>query len=109
MLAVQSAMQSLTVRRRQLADNIANVQTPGYQAGRVDFEGMLTAAINSGDPSDAKYTTYRSASPSRLDGNNVNLDEEIVGLQDTDLRYQTMVEAMSSKFRMLRTAINGGR
>ena len=40
-----------------------------------------------------------------MDGNNVNLDDETLTMTDTNLRYETMVDAMNTKFRILRTAI----
>ena len=50
-------------------------------------------------------TVTRSLAPTRLNGNNVAIDEEIVGLTETALRHQLVVEAMNGKFRLLRTAI----
>jgi flagellar basal-body rod protein FlgB len=53
-------------------------------------------------------TTTRSTDPTRQDGNNVNLDDETVSALETNLRYQTMVDAVNAKFRLLRSAITGG-
>ena len=102
---VYQAMRGLQARQKVNADNIANIQTPGFQAGTVDFESSLQSAIAGGDPSSAVVQTGRSTAPSRTDGNNVNLDDETLTMVNTNLRYQTMVEAMNTKFRILRTAI----
>src|SRR5215213_4138716 len=100
MVALQSALKGLTTRQRVTADNIANVQTPGYLAGRVDFESSLRSAVASGsDTPQAAAAVTRSTAETRTDGNNVNLDDETVSMIDTNLRYQTMVEAMNAKFR----------
>jgi flagellar basal-body rod protein FlgB len=104
---VYQALHGLAARQRVIADNIANIQTPGFQAGRVDFESSLRSAIGIGSPNTANVEVGKSADPSRQDGNNVNLDDETLSLTDTNLRYQTMVEAMNAKFRLLRTAMNG--
>ena len=49
----------------------------------------------------------RSLAPTRMNGNNVSIDQEIVGLTETALRHQLVVEAMNGKFRLLRTSILG--
>jgi flagellar basal-body rod protein FlgB len=104
---IYQAMNGLAARQRVIADNIANIQTPGFQAGRVDFETSLRQAIGAGDPNATSVDVAKSGDPSRQDGNNVNLDDETLSLTDTNLRYQTMVEAMNTKFRLLRTSMNG--
>jgi flagellar basal-body rod protein FlgB len=107
MLALHASIRGLNLRRQAAEDNIANVETPGYLANKVDFEDSLRNAIGKGTPMamDAKVT--RSLAPTRLNGNNVAIDEEIVGLTETALRHQLVVEAMNSKFRLLRTSITG--
>jgi flagellar basal-body rod protein FlgB len=105
---IYAALNGLAARQRVIADNVANVETPGYVAGRVSFEDSLRAAIADGDPSAASVATLRSADPANVNGNNVSLDNEVVSLTDTDLRYQLMVQALNQKFGLLRTAIGTG-
>ena len=108
-VAIRVALTGLSARQRVLADNIANVETPGFLAGRVNFEESLRAAIASQRPGDTELTNSRSLAPLNHNGNNVKLDDEVVGLVEVGLRYQMMTEAMNSKFGLLRTAISGGR
>jgi flagellar basal-body rod protein FlgB len=107
MAALDDALRGLAMRQRATANNVANVQTPGYLAERVGFESSLRDAIDGGMAQPMRTTTTLSTDPVRQDGNNVNLDDELLGLQQTNLRYQTMVEGMNAKFRLLRTAIRG--
>ena len=107
MMALQASMRGLNVRRQAAEDNIANVETPGYLANRVDFEDSLRTAIDRGNPSSMTPTVTRSTAPTGMNGNNVAIDQEIVGLTETALRHQLVVEAMNGKFRLLRTAITG--
>ena len=75
------------------------------QASRSD---RLRSAVESGaDAPRVAPSVSRSTAPVRTDGNNVNLDDETLSMVDTNLRYQTMVEAMNAKFRLLRSAIGG--
>lgn len=106
---LHSALRGLATRQRVIADNIANLDTPGFLAGRVEFEASLRDAIAGGDPSAVRPSPARSLAPTGVNGNNVNLDEETLANIDTGLRYQMVVEAMSAKFGLLRTAIGGGR
>ena len=103
------AMRGLASRQRVIADNIANMDTPGFLAGRVEFEASLRDALDSGDVSGVRPASGRSTAPTGVNGNNVQLDEETMANIDTGLRYQVAVEAMNAKFALLRTAIGGGR
>jgi flagellar basal-body rod protein FlgB len=111
MAVVHSALHGLADRQRAIADNVANVQTPGFLAREVDFEASLQRAAQSGDQAQAGAVSpsrSRSLAPTRMDGNNVSLDDETVKSLRTNLSYQTMVEAMNAKFRLLRTATGQG-
>src|SRR5690349_21957946 len=89
--ALHTALSGLAKRQRVIADNIANIETPGFLAGRVEFEDALRSAVQAGDPAATPITTARSLEPTREDGNNVNLDHEVLSNIDTGLRYQTML------------------
>ncbi len=108
MAALHQALRGLSARQRTIADNIANLETPEFLAGRVDFESSLSAALAGGDPQSAEVTATRSMAPTGVNGNNVNLDQETISMIETDLRYQMTSQAMSNKFGLLRTAIAGG-
>lgn len=101
---MSSALDALSLRQRVIADNIANVQTPGYQAKRVQFEDALSAAVSKGSGT-VTASTLTSLEPTREDGNNVNLDTETLSNIDTNLRYQLATRAMDGKFAALRTAM----
>ena len=106
MSALHSALDGLAMRQRVTADNIANIQTPGFLAGRVDFESSLRGALVSGDdPSGARSTVSRSLEPTNTNGNNVNLDAETVIATETRLRYQLALNALDGKYNSLRTAL----
>jgi flagellar basal-body rod protein FlgB len=102
--AMSSALDALSLRQRVIADNIANVQTPGYQAKRVEFEDALTAAVKHGSGT-VKATTQTSLEPTREDGNNVNLDTETLQNIDTNLRYQLATQAADQEFSTMRIAL----
>lgn len=102
--ALSSALDGLALRQRSIADNIANVNTPGYQAKRVAFEGALASSIANGD-GQANATTERSLEPTKLNGNNVNLDTETLSNIDTVLRFQFATRAIDGQFSGIRSAM----
>lgn len=103
-VALASALDGLALRQRTIASNIANVNTPEYQAKRVMFEDALAESIARGDGRTVAVTA-RSLEPTRLDGNNVNLDTETVSNIDTVLRFQFASRAIDGTFSSLRTAM----
>lgn len=104
MTALTSALRGLSLRQRVTAENVANISTPGFTAGRVDFESSLRDAVSGGDAPGAP-TVARSLEPTREDGNNVNLDEESLSMVDTNLKYQLITEAVSARFSLMRSSL----
>jgi len=102
--AIDSALDGLALRQRTIANNIANVNTPNYQAQRVMFEDALAASVRAGSGR-ADATTARSLEPTKLDGNNVNLDTETLSNIDTVLRFQFAARAAEGAFSSVRTAM----
>lgn len=104
-LALHTALSGLATRQRVIADNVANIQTPGFLAGRVMFEDALRAAVADGEPTAGKPTIARSLEPTREDGNNVNLDHETLSNVDTNLRYSMVLRAVDDKYGLIRSAM----
>ena len=102
--ALMSALSGLSTRQRAVANNIANINTPGYQAQRVTFEDALAASVAQGSGVVAP-TTSPSLEPTRTDGSNVNLDEETLDSIETGLRYQFATQAMTQQFQSLTAAL----
>ncbi|MGY1592780.1 flagellar basal body rod protein FlgB [Geodermatophilus sp. SYSU D00708] len=103
---LHAALSGLAQRQRVTTDNIANVNTPGFLAGRVDFESSLRSQLTSGQtPTVSGGTVARSLEPTNTNGNNVNLDSETVIATETGLRYQLALNALDGKYSVLRTAL----
>jgi flagellar basal-body rod protein FlgB len=106
--SLRVAAAGLSARQTAIADNIANIETPGYHARKVKFEEALSSAVSHGEsPDSVKPSVLTSEEPTRLNGSNVNLDEESLSHIDTTMRYQLTLRAMDSKYSMLRDAIKG--
>lgn len=106
MSVLHASLTGLAERSRVTADNIANLQTPGFLAGRTDFETALRASVSAGEaPSITGGSVVRTMDPTRLDGNNVNLDAEVVTATETGLSTQLVLRALDSKYSLIRTAL----
>jgi flagellar basal-body rod protein FlgB len=106
--SLRVAAAGLAARQSAIANNIANIETPGYRARKVEFEQALHGAIAHGDsPASVTPSTQTSLEPTRLNGSNVNLDEETLSNIDTTMRYQLTMRALDSKYSLLRDAIKG--
>jgi flagellar basal-body rod protein FlgB len=104
---LHSALRGLSLRQRTIADNIANIETPRFLAGVVDFESQLRDAVRDGEAPTAAPTTARSLQPTRIDGNNVNLDQETLSAQETGPALRAGDHRADQQVQRLRTAIGG--
>jgi len=102
---LRAGLNGLNERRQASEDAVANMETPGYLAKRVSFEDQLASAIDSGDPSSASMQVTNKTDVAQPNGNNVKVDQEMIGLSDTALRQQLLVEAVNAKFRLMRTVL----
>ncbi len=106
-LGIQAALDGLESRRAALEANIANVETPGYKARSVQFESALQRAMDTGHAAITPSVTV-SAEAGRANGNNVNIDQDMVKLTETALTQELLIRAMNDKYGLIRTALGQG-
>ena len=107
-----SALDGVTERQQVIADNIANVDTPGFRASSVDFETQLKSAISDGSfdagtPVDTGATTTPTDTPVGANGNNVDLRKETMAAIQSQFQYQVLTRAVSDRFNLVKTAVTG--
>jgi flagellar basal-body rod protein FlgB len=122
--ALRRQMTVAVAKQVAAAGNLANVDTPGYKAKDVTstFNDALTAKLkpatnstfatgtngaNAGDP--AVKMTDAEGLESRRDGNNVQLDRELLNMSKAAGDFAAAQTALAAKFRLVRYAINEGR
>jgi flagellar basal-body rod protein FlgB len=106
-VTLQVAISGLSTRQQVTSNNIANVETPGFTASTVSFESSLADAIAGGDPTSAAVSVTPSGAPAALNGNNVNLDDEIVTATKTGLQEHLLTGALTSKYGLISTVLKG--
>lgn len=108
---LENALDTASLRQRVLANNIANVNTPGFKRSRVDFEAELARALASGQNPEAVQPTvvHETDSMGRPDGNNVDIEAESVKMAENQIWYSALTRQISDHFARLRMVINDGR
>ena len=106
-------------RNEAISNNIANVDTPGYKRQDVAFESVLQQALgnNRYESMDEKvanvnlsrlrgraYVDYANYSY-RLDGNNVDIENENVMLAENQLKYQGLISSINQEFTNLKSVM----
>ena len=120
-LAAKTAIDGLSMRQQVISRNIANVDTPGYQAQSVNFETAVKQAMEKSDqagltltdpmlmqvdqPTNTVMVTNTPGGTNRADGNNVDIDTELTQMNDTALRYQALTQMVSLKFSLIRNLV----
>jgi flagellar basal-body rod protein FlgB len=99
------------LRHKLLAQNVANVNTPGYRKLDVSFDETLAAKLDRcRDPRLLQLSPeiYEdNSSPVRVDGNNVDIDKEMMRLNKNVLMNSAFLQIISTKTTILRRSITG--
>ncbi len=114
----RSALDGLSLRQQAISRNLANVDTPGYQAQTIDFEETLKHLVDQDgsfslditNPShqlpgnhDAGFSlTKRTGGSFRADQNNVDVDVEMTDMSETGVQYQAVSQTISQKLLLLK-------
>ena len=100
---LQFALDAVVTQQQVIANNIANQDTPGYQANQVSFQSSLARALQQGGAAAVTVTPERL--PSGTNGNNVSLSTEMTFLQENNLENKTIDNALSAQFAILSAAL----
>ncbi|QTA20455.1 flagellar basal body rod protein FlgB [Escherichia albertii] len=123
----QEALNLRAQRQEVLAANIANADTPGYQARDIDFASELKRVMQRGrdetrvvaltstqhipvqvlTPPSAELQ-YRIPDQPSLDGNTVDMDRERTQFADNSLQYQMSLSALSSQIKGVMNVLQSG-
>ena len=108
-----------SARHSVLAKNIANVETPGYQAQDLLFDDHLNPLLQTApgevpgglppagpDGRQPRFVLAADGAP-RPDGNDVRLDRQMAHLAENTLYHHTMVQLLVNQFNTLKQAISG--
>ena len=117
------------VRNNVITSNIANADTPNYQAKKVDFEEALNRALTVEDVGkmNGENAAHYPTGPGALsaikadvydnpdgdinnDGNTVNIEQEMTSLAENSIMYKAAIQLINKKMAALKyAASDGGR
>jgi flagellar basal-body rod protein FlgB len=105
-IALEDAMRGSMQRQTLLTNNLANVDTPGYQREDVNFQSTLNAAMQDGQPLDkVTFTPFTQQQAGRADGNGVNAEQESGYIAENGLLYQELASIAASRNQIVQSAI----
>lgn len=126
---LEKALNTESLRRKVISNNIANVDTPHFKRSEVNFESSLKRAIEDKErhsnklpvrtsherhipfyvPKDIRSVNHRVnldyTTSYRNDGNNVDIDKEMVHAAKNLMRYNAFVTSLNQNFKMLKIAM----
>ena len=109
-----SAMNAAVVRNDIINNNIANVDTPNFKRSSVKFESILndllkdykkTGRINLSNASPIIQKEYTNFSY-RIDGNNVDIESEMVDLYKNSVRYDVLTSSIINNYKRINAVLS---
>ncbi|MBO9666247.1 MAG: flagellar basal body rod protein FlgB [Bdellovibrio sp.] len=126
--ALATSMRMRQLRNNITSSNIANAETPGYHAKKMDFEDALSRALDmdgknglatsSGSHFAAGGLSVGRSQPDiyenpegavNNDGNTVDLEKEMSALSENAIMYKTALQLINKKMAALKYAAGDGR
>lgn len=124
----QEALNLRAQRQEILSANIANADTPGFQARDIDFASQLQKVMESGRASGSGVSLeltnsrhipattsagpdldlmYRIPDQPSMDGNTVDMDRERTNFADNSVRYQTDLTVLTGQVKGMMSVLQG--
>lgn len=126
--ALGTTLNMRLLKQNIINSNIANAETPGYHAKKIDFENALARAIDVDNlrgvsTSDGAHFSVGGGSMQKLrpdiyenpegainnDGNTVDLEKEMSSLAENSIMYKAAMQLINKKLATLRYAASDGR
>lgn len=104
---LKSGLDAAWTQQQVNSHNLANSETPGFKAKKVNFQKVLEKASDGTSSWKYKTTVIEDDSTSaRPDGNNVNTDKEELEMWQAYAQYSALSSRMNNKLANIRYVIN---
>lgn len=123
--ALAASLKFREMRNKLISSNVANAETPGYKAKKIDFEDALARAINLDklqnlDTNDQRHFDVGGGGFSNLqpevyedpngvvseDGNTVDVASEMALMAENKILYDAAVQLLNKKLGMMKYAVS---
>ena len=122
---LQNGLDVTWKRNEVISNNIANADTPNFKASKVEFDSILKSQMSNSSEfsmrtSNSKHmniasdsmeplVTQDNSTSMRLDGNNVDIENEMTELAKNNLLYNALVQKTSKEISRIKYAISEGK
>ncbi|MFC0558611.1 flagellar basal body rod protein FlgB [Halalkalibacter alkalisediminis] len=122
--SLERGLEGAQLRQKAISNNIANVDTPNYNAKQVSFKHTLSEAMNASNmkahrtnDQHVEFTTTKRSpvvvtnrgTMYNHNQNNVDIDLEMAELAKYQIYYNALIDRINGSFNSLQTVIKGGR
>lgn len=126
--ALGTTLNMRLLKQNMISSNIANAETPGYHAKKIDFEEALARALDIDgmrgmSTSSAEHFSLGAGGVGKVrpdiyenpegainnDGNTVDLEKEMSSLTENSIMYKAAMQLINKKLASLRYAITENR
>ena len=109
---IEAGIRAEGLRQKAIANNVANLETPGYRRIDVKFEELLAKSLDSSGSVDLSELEPQIYQPKQTlvksNGNDVSLEGEVGAMIKNSLRYQTYIRLLNKRYRQIELAMNVG-
>jgi len=106
---LSKVMDLAAARHAVLANNLANVNTPGFRRRDLEFKEALTKAVENHDVREIRQLEPEvvddETQPVRPDGNNVSSHTEMTAMTQNELLFQVSARFLTTKYQWLKSAM----
>lgn len=108
---LEAGIKAENLRQKTIANNVANLETPGYRRLDVKFKQLLAKSIDSSgaiDLDDIEPQIFQPENTSvKSNGNDVHLESEVGEMVKNTLRHRALIRLLSKKYKQIELAIGG--
>lgn len=106
---LETGIRAESLRQKAIADNVANLNTPGFKRNDIRFEELLSKAMNSGgtvDLNEVQPEIYKPmTTPVKGNGNDVSLEHEVGEMVKNSLKHKALTLILKKKYMQMETAM----
>ena len=121
--AMKKSLDLMSTRQSVITSNIGNVDTPGFKASEIDFQGQLREALGSKGQLSLQATNDKHFGPktsnistltadpfeeedaAKSNGNNVDVDKEMAKMAENQIFYNAVIQLMMKRGSTVRASI----
>ena len=121
--AMSKSLDLMSTRQSLISSNIGNLDTPGFKASEIDFQGQLREALGSKGQLKLQATNDKHFGPktsnigsltadpfeeedaAKSNGNNVDVDKEMAKMAENQIFYNAVIQLMMKRGSTVRASI----